>query len=169
VTLPELAFISIGSNIEPEKHLPLAVTLLARIGEPVAVSTVYENPAVGPTPQPDFLNAAALIRTELPAAEIRRRLREIEAELGRQRTQDRYAPRTIDLDLSLLGGQVLDTPDLTLPDPEILTHPHLAIPLAELAPDHLHPVTQGRLQAIAERLRPNAKLTPRPDVHLTTE
>jgi 2-amino-4-hydroxy-6-hydroxymethyldihydropteridine diphosphokinase len=167
--LPELAFISIGSNIEPEKHLPLAVALLPRIGELVAVSTVYQNPAVGPTPQADFLNAAALVRTELPAESIHRRLRAIEAELGRQRTEDKYAPRTIDLDLSLLGDQVMETTELTLPDPELLARPHLAIPLAELAPDYMHPVTLERLHAIADRLRPNAKLKPRPDVGLTTE
>lgn len=167
--MPELAFISIGSNIQPEKHLPLAVARLPRIGELVAFSTVYQTPAVGPTPQADFLNAAALLRTELPPDQIRRRLRQIEAELGRQRTEDKYAPRTIDLDLALLGDQVMETTELTLPDPEILTHPHLAIPLAELAPNHIHPVTHERLQDIAERLRPNAELKPRPDVHLTTE
>jgi 2-amino-4-hydroxy-6-hydroxymethyldihydropteridine diphosphokinase len=167
--LPELAFISIGSNIDPEKHLPLAVALLPRIGELVAVSAVYQNPAVGPTPQADFLNAAALLRTELPPDQIRRRLRQIEAELGRQRTEDKYAPRTIDLDLALLGDQVLDTPELLIPDPELLARPHLAISMAELAPDHVHPVTQERLHAIAERLHPHADLTPRPDVDLTTE
>jgi 2-amino-4-hydroxy-6-hydroxymethyldihydropteridine diphosphokinase len=162
--LPELAFIALGSNLSPETNLPLAAGRLAELGRVRAVSMVYQNPAIGPSPAPDFLNAAVLVETNLTAEDIRERLREIESDLGRVRTSDRYAPRTIDLDLCLLGAQVIETLELALPDPDLLTRPHLAIPLAELAPDFPHPVTGEPLGAIAERLRPGADLRPRPDV-----
>jgi 2-amino-4-hydroxy-6-hydroxymethyldihydropteridine diphosphokinase len=159
-----MAFIALGSNVEPEVSLPRAARRLAEIGALRAVSMVYQNPAIGPSPAPDFLNAAVLVETELSATEIRQRLRQIEMDLGRVRSSDKYAPRVIDLDLCLLGSQVAETPELMLPDPDVLTRPHLAIPLAELDPDFPHPVTGEPLGAIAARLRPHADLRPRPDV-----
>jgi 2-amino-4-hydroxy-6-hydroxymethyldihydropteridine diphosphokinase len=164
MTLPELAFISLGSNVEPEANLPRAARRLAEIGAIRRVSMVYQNPAIGPSAAPDFLNAAVLIETDLPPEEIRRRLRQIEMEMGRVRTADKYTPRTIDLDLVLLGSQVISGPEITLPDPDILSRPHLAVTIAELAPEFPHPVTGEPLSAIAERLRPQAILTARPDV-----
>ena len=164
MTLTEQAFIALGSNIDPEKNLPLAIARLEILGKLAAVSNVYQNPALGPSPQPDFLNAAALIESELPPLEIRSLLRSIEAELGRKRSKDKYAPRTIDLDLCLLGKMTLDTPELTLPDPDLLSRAHLAVTMAELAPDFPHPITQEPLHEIAARLRCGAKLTARTDV-----
>jgi 2-amino-4-hydroxy-6-hydroxymethyldihydropteridine diphosphokinase len=167
--LPELAFIALGSNIEPEKNIPLAIERLAELGKVLAVSQVYQNPAVGPTPQADYLNAAALIECEMPPLKIRAVLRDIEAALGRVRSEDKYAPRTIDLDLCLLGDTFLVDPELKLPDPDLLSRAHLAVTLAELKPDFPHPLTQVPLQAIADRLRCAANLTERPDVraHIT--
>jgi 2-amino-4-hydroxy-6-hydroxymethyldihydropteridine diphosphokinase len=166
MTLPEQAFIALGSNIEPDKNLPLAITKLEIIGPLLAVSSVYQNPAVGPEPRPDFLNAAALVESELPPLEIRSHLRTIETELGRVRSDDKYAPRTIDLDLCLFGSRVLNTPELTLPDPDLLKRPFLAVTLAELSPSYLHPITLEPLADIASRLRQGAILVPRPDVLL---
>lgn len=162
--MPELAFLALGSNIDPEDNLPRAVQRLAEIGTVCAVSMVYQNPAIGPAPAPDFLNAAVLVETGLSASEIRLRLRQIETELGRVRTADKYAPRPIDLDLCLLGSQIIESPELTLPDPDLLTRPHLAITLAELAPDFVHPATGEPLTGIAARLRPAAELRACPDV-----
>lgn len=107
-----------------------------------------------------------MIETDLTADAIRNTLRRIEVDLGRLRTEDKYAPRTIDLDLCLLGDQVLETSEFKLPDPDILSLAHLTVPMAELAPDYLHPVTGEALQAIADRLRPEAKLTPRLDIKM---
>ncbi|HEY42666.1 MAG TPA: 2-amino-4-hydroxy-6-hydroxymethyldihydropteridine diphosphokinase [Anaerolineae bacterium] len=162
--MPELAFISLGSNIEPEKSLPLGTKRLGELGRMIGISTVYQNPAVGPTPQPDFLNAAALIETDLSAKDIRHHLRRIEADSNRVRTQDKYAPRTLDLDLCLLGSQVIEGSEFTLPDPDLLTRAHLAVPMAELAPSFLHPTSGETLQTIADRLRPEASLKPRPEL-----
>jgi len=155
----ERAFLSLGSNIEPERHLPLAARLLAGLGRVLAASTVYRNPAVGPTPQTDFLNAAVLLVTSLSPAALRAELRRLEANLGRRRGPDKFAPRTIDIDLVLYGSHVLTEPGLALPDPGLLTWAHLAIPLAELDPDFRHPVTGQSLAAIAERLKPDSALT----------
>ncbi len=162
--MTEKAFISLGSNIEPEQNLPLAMNHLQVIGEILAVSMVYQNPAVGPAPQPDFLNAAVLIATHLEPLEIRARLREIEAEMGRVRSEDKYAPREIDLDLCLLGEQILESPELTLPDPDLLEGPYLIVPMAELDPEFPHPITGESLVRIAELLKNDADLTPRSDV-----
>jgi 2-amino-4-hydroxy-6-hydroxymethyldihydropteridine diphosphokinase len=163
-TLSKQAFISLGSNIEPEKYLILAAKCLVELGEVVAYSQVYQNPAVGPNPQDDFLNAAILIETELSAEMIRMYLRQIEAELGRVRTADKYAPRTIDLDLCLLNNQVLKTDHYVIPDPDLLKRAHLAVPIAELAPEFCHPVTGETLRTIADRLQPETKLSLRSDV-----
>ena len=162
--MPELAFIALGSNLAPEANLPRAAARLAGVGFVRAVSMVYQNPAIGPAPAPDFLNAAMLIETEMGAVEIRERLRRIETELGRIRTADKCAPRVIDLDLCLLGAVISEAPELRLPDPDLLTRPHLAVTLAELAPEFPHPVTGEPLGAIAARLRLGADLRPRPDV-----
>jgi 2-amino-4-hydroxy-6-hydroxymethyldihydropteridine diphosphokinase len=162
--LPELAFISLGSNIEPEKNLLFGTRRLGELGRLIAVSTVYQNPAIGPTPQPDFLNAAALIETDHLAEIIRLHLRGIEADSGRVRTDDKYAPRTLDLDLCLLGTQITRCPEPSLPDPDLHTRAHLAVPLAELAPSFLHPITGETLQIIADRLRPDASLVPQPEI-----
>lgn len=162
--MPELAFLSLGSNIEPEHNLVLGAARLAQVGRMQAVSEVYQTAAIGPRPAPDFLNVAILVETELPPEDIRAHLRQIEASLGRARTEDRYAPRPIDLDLCLLGNQILETPDLRVPDPDMLTRPYLAVTLAELAPHFVHPETGETLAAIAERLRAGANLIPRSDV-----
>jgi 2-amino-4-hydroxy-6-hydroxymethyldihydropteridine diphosphokinase len=138
--------------------------LLPGLGCLIAVSKVYQNPAVGPTKGPDFLNAAALIETKLGPNDIRRQLRDIEATLGRIRTEDKFAPRTIDLDLCFLGDQRVETPKLRLPDPDVLTHAHLALPLAQLRPKYVHPATGETLEEIAERLIQDSELDYRPDV-----
>ncbi len=162
--MAEFAFIAIGSNIDPEHNLPQAVALLKHLGAPVRVSRVYQNPALGDRNQPDFLNAAMMLEVEEEPEKIRQRLRTIEAQLGRERTEDKFAPRTIDLDLVMLGDRVLQRAEITLPDPELLFRPHLAVPIAELAPDHLHPESGEPMRAIADRLRPGAELHLRKDL-----
>ncbi len=164
--MTELAFIALGSNIDPETNLPLASARLSELGKPIAVSTIYQNPAIADEPQQDYLNAAVLIETTLDPLAIRDKLREIEADLGRIRTADKFAPRTIDLDLCILGDRVLDHELLSLPDPDLLERAYLAVTLAELRPDFLHPLTGETLEEIANRLREGPALKPRSDVVL---
>lgn len=104
---------------------------------------------------PDFLNAAVEIVTYRSAAELKfGTLREIEWLLGRRRSRNRSAPRPIDLDLSLFGDEVIENEPLGLaiPDPEILTRPHVALPLADIAPHRRHPLSDEALSTIAARL-----------------
>lgn len=163
--MAESAFIELGSNLEPERYLPLAVERLANLGHIQAVSSAYENPAFGPPGQPDFVNLAVSLETDLPPDELRSALRRIETELGRRRSPDRYAPRVIDLDLCLYGSIVTDRDGLQVPDPDILERGYLAHTLAQLAPDFRHPLTGQTLSEIARLANGSLPdLTERPDV-----
>ncbi len=158
--------IALGSNIQPEANLPEAVRRLAAHCRVLAVSPVYETAPVGKTDQPNFLNAAVLIETDLSAEALKTQvLQAIERELGRIRTVDKNAPRTIDLDIALYGDAVLDLGPRHIPDPDILRYPHIAVPLADLAPDLCHPETGQTLAEIARNL-PEAGLRMREDVSL---
>lgn len=168
-TLPRRTFISVGSNIEPEKNLPLGIKSLGRLGNVVAVSGVYQNPPVGSRDQPDFLNAAILLLTSSQALALRGQLRAIEAELGRFRTEDKFAPRTLDLDLCLFENLIIQTPEISIPDPDILQRAHLAVPLADLDPEFRHPLTGETLESIAARLKPAGELRPRKDIERVLE
>jgi 2-amino-4-hydroxy-6-hydroxymethyldihydropteridine diphosphokinase len=152
-------YILLGSNIEKERNLPEAVRHLASLVRLVDVSSVYETAPVGLEDQPHFLNAAVEVETELPAAEFRRQvLAEVERRLGRVRTSDKNAPRTIDADMILFNDDVFELDETHhIPDPELLEFPHIAVPIAELAPGMPHPETGERLDSIAARLsaRPN--------------
>ena len=138
---PYTVYISLGSNIQPRRNLPRAIELLRTLGPVKALSTIWETPPVG-TAGPNFLNAVACIESQLDVDTLKEKLRQIETQLGRARTADKYAPRPIDLDI-LLHDDVLI-------DPEIWEQPHLAIPLAEVYPDYQHP-QRGETIAVAAR------------------
>ena len=108
-----LAVISIGSNIQPERHVPAAMAELCRRHRVLAQSKVMPTKAIGRDGQvdpsgADFLNACVLIETPLDLAGLRQALGELELHLGRVRTADKFAPRTIDLDVVVWNGQVVD-------------------------------------------------------------
>lgn len=161
------AYIALGSNIDPEANLPAAVVRLAELIEVAAASTVYETEPVGAPGAPRFLNAALRVRWAGTPHRLRGLLRRVEAELGRVRTVDPNAPRTIDLDLALVPGLRLEDPgaNLFLPDPEIPRRAHLAVPLAEIAGAETYPATGESLAAIAAALE-GAGMRPRADVSL---
>ena len=148
-------FILLGSNIERHRNIPAAVDRLR--SHPwlhvLDISSVYESRAVGGDgEQPPFANAAVAVQTPLSPQALRQSLREIEAEMGRVRTEDKYAPRPIDLDIVLYDNLVVEIDGMRLPDPDIQVYAHVAVPLAEIAPDLLHPTTQQPLSIISERL-----------------
>lgn len=162
-------FLTLGSNIEPRANLPRAVALLGRQFPVRAVSRVYETEPVGAPGAPPFLNAAVLIDTHLaPRALKHDVLRPLEARLGRVRTGDPNAPRTVDVDLALYDELILEDPvnQITLPDPEILTRAHVALPLADLDPRRRHPVTGESLAAIAARFAGSPGVRVCPEVSL---
>ena len=159
-------FIALGSNINSERNMREAVSRLSSRCRLLAVSPVYETAPVGKTDQPNFLNAAVLIETDLTAAELKSDvLQVIEQELGRVRTEDKNAPRTIDLDISLFNDEVFDMGQRHTPDPEILKYPHIAVPLADLAPHQRHPETDQTLKEVAQGL-PAGGLVCRGDIVL---
>lgn len=147
-------FLTLGSNLEPRANLERAVARLRQEVEVEALSGVWESEPWGAPGTPRFLNAAVRLRTALAPAALKRLLRRIEAELGRRRGSQRNAPRTIDLDIALFGSQVIDDPgaELRIPDPEILERAYLALPLAEVGPEQVHPVSGQPLAEIAAGL-----------------
>ncbi|MBN1676768.1 MAG: 2-amino-4-hydroxy-6-hydroxymethyldihydropteridine diphosphokinase [Kiritimatiellae bacterium] len=143
-------FLSVGSNLEPQIHIPRALDLLLAHVRVTGVSTFYRTAPAGGRRQPDFANGVWRVETRLDAVRLKGDvLRAIEAELGRVRGGDRFADRTIDLDIVAYGDLVLRTPDLTLPDPDIRTRAFVALPLLELAPDLVLADTGEPLLAIA--------------------
>lgn len=151
------AFLSLGSNIDPERNLPAAVRELMGYGRVVRVSAVWQNRAEGCPGQPDFLNAALQLETSLSAAELKETaIAAVEARLGRVRSLDRNAPRTIDIDIMLFDQERFNLGRRRIPDPEVRERPFVAIPLAEVAPDYRHPETGETLAEIAARFDPTA-------------
>ncbi|HEV8238374.1 MAG TPA: 2-amino-4-hydroxy-6-hydroxymethyldihydropteridine diphosphokinase [Thermoanaerobaculia bacterium] len=145
--------IGVGSNVEPERHLPEAVRLLGEKAEVLAVSSAWATAPVGPAGQPPFVNAAVLLRTNLDPARVKPELlRPVERAMGRVRSADRFAPRAIDLDFVAWEGGHLRAEGLELPDPDLLRHAHVALPASEVAPEWAHPQTGETFAAIAERL-----------------
>ena len=147
-------FFSLGSNIEPEKYLPAAVEALKQIGRIVSVSQVWESRAVGGTSQAKYLNAAMLMETSLSAGELcRQAIPEVERQLDRVRDPaEKYAPRTIDIDVVLFNRHTLQIGHRHVPDPDILDRPFLAVPLAELDSGYIHPEFGRSLGEIAAAL-----------------
>jgi 2-amino-4-hydroxy-6-hydroxymethyldihydropteridine diphosphokinase len=152
-----LAYLSLGSNIEPERHLPSAVAHLAQFGHVRSVSTVWETPPLGFSDQPVFLNAAVLLETNLSAQTLSQEaIPAVEAALGRVRSENKNAPRTIDIDIMLFNRDIIQLDRRHIPDPEVLERPFVAIPLAEIAPDYVHPEIGQTLCQIAGRFDPAA-------------
>jgi 2-amino-4-hydroxy-6-hydroxymethyldihydropteridine diphosphokinase len=147
------AFIGIGSNVDPAKNVRAAIRSLAQQTRLVGISMVYCTDALDCPEQSPYYNCVVAIETEVPPAEVKHGiLHPIENSLGRKRTGDRYAPRTIDLDLIVYGDLAMDEEGIKLPDPEILERPFLAIPLFELAPDLVLAGYNQRIGEIAARL-----------------
>jgi 2-amino-4-hydroxy-6-hydroxymethyldihydropteridine diphosphokinase len=150
------AFISLGSNINPRENIAQAIHLLNSETRVLGISTVYETEPVGRPDQPLYCNCIVEIATDMAPLELKQRvLQRIEEELGRIRSEDACASRTIDLDLILYDTLVVKNGDLTLPDPDILQRPFLAIPLLELSPGLRLPGTDAPIDRIAATMPRN--------------
>lgn len=132
-------YISIGSNIEPARHVRLAITALHEYYGKLIISSVYESEAIGFAGD-NFYNLVVAYDTEQSVAEVNRILHEIEDRYGRQRSGPRFSARTIDLDLLLYDDLVLQEDKLVLPREEILQNAFVLWPLAEIAADVMHPL-----------------------------
>lgn len=132
------AYVGIGSNIEPERHVPMAIHRLREVFGPLVLSPVYACPAVG-FDGPDFINLVAGLDVELDAHSLASSLRDIEQACGRDRSQPGDS-RTMDIDLLLFDDLVSDDPALRLPRNDIERYAFVLRPLADIAADRLHPV-----------------------------
>lgn len=146
--VPVDVYVAVGSNVRPEESIRRALDLLGREVELSSVSTFYRTAPIGRPGQPEFLNGVVRVRASLSPREFKFRvLRRIEADLGRVRTADLYAPRTIDLDIVLYGDEVVDESDLKVP-PDDVRRPFVALPLLELAGDGPLPGTDESLSSL---------------------
>lgn len=140
-----IAYIALGGNLGDRSETLGAATAMLDECDGVSVlcvsGMIETEPVGGPEGQENYLNAAAKLETSLSPAELLGILHDIERKLGRDRSSEqRWGPRTCDLDILLLGDVVLDTPELTIPHPRMHQRKFVLGPLSEIAGDVVHPI-----------------------------
>ncbi|WP_227318283.1 2-amino-4-hydroxy-6-hydroxymethyldihydropteridine diphosphokinase [Cedecea davisae] len=151
-----LAYIALGSNqASPLEQVSSALDALAAIprSRVVATSSFYRTPPLGPQDQPDYLNAAVVLETDLPAEALLDQTQRIELEHGRVRKEERWGPRTLDLDIMLFGSEVIHTERLTVPHYDMKNRAFMLVPLLEIAPDCRFPDGQAVAEILANLSR----------------
>lgn len=133
-------YISLGSNVEPRSNIQKAVAEMQVVFGELKLSPVYQSAAVG-FEGDDFLNLVATFETNKSVQVIVAEMRQIEDDLGRDRSQSRFSARPIDLDMLLYDYLVLNQSGIRVPRPEILCSAHVLKPLQDLIADSLHPLT----------------------------
>jgi len=150
--MPEI-FLSLGSNINPEIHIPAAIIELENLFGSLLTSSTYETAPVG-FEGPAFHNLVVAFQSEQGPREIANQLRELEGRHGRTRNSQIFSSRTLDVDLILYGSQIIDEHDLRLPREEITRYAFVLEPLAEIAAKRLHPICRqsyGQLWAAFDK------------------
>jgi 2-amino-4-hydroxy-6-hydroxymethyldihydropteridine diphosphokinase len=151
-----LAFLSLGSNIQPETNLVKAMELLQNYGRLEKISNAWESESVG-AEGPNYLNACVLLITQLEQTELKERaLLPIETSLGRRRSGDNFAPRTIDIDIVVFDGKSCDD--------KYWEQAFVVVPLAEIHPQFQNPLTREAITKTATHLRQKVWLETRPEV-----
>jgi 2-amino-4-hydroxy-6-hydroxymethyldihydropteridine diphosphokinase len=153
-------YLSLGSNLG-NRYATLQKALFRiqrEVGDILAISSVYENPAVG-FEGDDFLNICAALVTPLSPLELLQAVLRIEKDFGRDRTQNTgYQSRTLDVDIILYGKQIIDTPDLIVPHPQMQHRKFVLKPLADIAPQLYHPVLNKDIRNLLQECRDKSKL-----------
>jgi 2-amino-4-hydroxy-6-hydroxymethyldihydropteridine diphosphokinase len=148
------AYIALGSNLgDRAEALSSAISHLSRLGRVVALSSMYETEPVGYHDQPAFLNAVVALETQLEPIPLLRGLLAIERQLGRDRSQGpSKGPRTLDLDLLLMGDWIVADEELSLPHPALAQRRFVLAPLAEIAPGLRHPESNQTMADLLAQL-----------------
>jgi 2-amino-4-hydroxy-6-hydroxymethyldihydropteridine diphosphokinase len=142
-------YVAAGSNVEPERNLARACAQIVQQWPDARFSRAYRNVAVG-FEGPDFINLVLGFTTDQPLAEVLAQLHAIEIACGRPRNAPKWASRTMDLDILLYGDLIEKTAQYTVPRPDLIRRPFMLGPMAEIAPDVMHPVAH---KTIAELWR----------------
>ncbi|MBW7981457.1 2-amino-4-hydroxy-6-hydroxymethyldihydropteridine diphosphokinase [Enterobacillus tribolii] len=135
-------YIALGSNLaDPRRQVLSALQALETLPESrlVRCSSLYRTPPLGPQDQPDYVNAAVALDTNLSPETLLDHTQRIELAHGRERKAERWGPRTLDLDIMLFGDLTLNTPRLIVPHYDMKNRAFMLIPLAEIAPDLVFP------------------------------
>jgi len=149
-------YLNLGSNIQPEINLVQAIKLLHAYGEVQKVSNAWESKSVG-AEGPNYLNACVLFKCLFVQVELKERIiRPIEAQLGRKRSENKFAPRTIDIDIVLFDNKPYND--------AYWVYAFVIVPLAEIYPDYQNPLTQENITKTATRLRQKVWMERREDV-----
>ncbi len=151
-----LAYLSLGSNIQPERNLVKAIQRLQEHGETKRISSAWESESVG-AEGPHYLNACVLYAARMNVVELKNQvLLPIEAELGRIRTENQFAPRTMDIDIIIFDGKSCDD--------KFWEQAFVVVPLAEIHPEAENPITREPIIETATRLRKDVWMETRRDV-----
>ncbi len=147
-------YIALGSNLaNPLHQVQSALNALAELPQTklIATSSLYRTPPLGPQDQPDYLNAVVALDTDLSAENLLDHTQKIELEHGRVRKDERWGPRTLDLDILLFGDEIINTERLTVPHYDMKNRQFMLYPLAEIAPELYFPTGES-LQSVMTQL-----------------
>jgi len=147
-------FLLLGSNLgNRQNFLQEAIKLISlQIAPVIKTSSIYETQSWGKTDAPDYLNQVVVLETDIPALELLQKILSIELVLGRKR-EEKWGSRTIDIDILFYGAEIINAEELQVPHPELHKRRFTLEPLAEIAPDLVHPVINKTILLIKNELK----------------
>lgn len=147
-------FLLLGSNLgNRQQYLQQAIELIGdHIAPAIKTSSIYETQSWGKTDAPDYLNQVITLESEIPAPELLHKILDIELMLGRRR-EEKWGSRTIDIDLLFYGDEIINIDGLQVPHPELHKRRFTLEPLAEIAPDLVHPILKKTILAVKNELK----------------